>query len=118
MCLSLIACGKSPEIPPFQLEGKRLTVRNLTKDTWKDVRIQINRQYLVQQPEILAGQRFDVTLDAFLDVYGNRFHYERQQIKDVHLTAKSAGGAEVDTHMPLERGGLDGLADAMKKKEQ
>ena len=118
LCLSLSACGKSPEIKPFQLEGKRLTVRNLSKANWKDVRVQINRQYLVQAPEILAGQRFDINLDAFLDVYGTHFYYQRQQIKDVHLTAKAADGTEVDTHMPMERGGLDGLADAMNKKER
>jgi hypothetical protein len=71
----------------------------------------------VQAAEILPGQRFDVSLDAFLDVYGNHFYYQRQQIKDVHLTAKAAGGKDVDTHMDFARGGLDGLADAMKKKE-
>ena len=115
-----MACGKSPEIPPFRLEGKRLTVNNLSKDPWTDVRIQINRQYLVQAQEILPGQRFDVSLDAFLDVYGNHFYYQRQQIKDVHLTAKTPGGAGVDTHMEFTRGGLEGLADTgvFKKKEQ
>ena len=114
------ACAKQPEIEPFRLEGKRLTVNNLTKDTWKDVRIQINRQYLVQVPEILPSQRFDVSLDAFLDVYGNHFYYQRQQIKDVHLTAKGAGGVPVDTHMDFARSGLNGLADVgvFKKKEK
>ena len=75
----------------------------------------------MQTPEILPGQRFDVTLDAFLDVYGNHFYYQRQQIKDVHLTAKTAGGKDVDTHMQLERGGLAGLSDTgtgvFKKKD-
>jgi len=117
ICLSLIACGRKPEIEPFRLEGKRLTVNNLSKDTWNDVRIQINRQYLVQAKELLPGQRFDVSLDAFLDVYGNHFYYQRQQIKDVHLTAKTKDGKDVDTHMEFRREGLDGLADAMKKKE-
>ena len=114
------ACAKEPKIEPFVLEGKRLTINNLSKDTWKDVRIQINRQYLVQTTELLPGQRFDVSLDAFLDVYGNRFYYQRQQIKDVHLTAKVAGGADVDTHMEFTRSGLQGLADSgvFKKKEK
>ena len=59
-------------------------------------------------------------LDAFLDVYGNHFYYRRQQIKDVHLTAKAAGGAPVDLHMEFHRSGLDGLADVgvFKKKEK
>ena len=116
-----MACGKSPEIPPFRLEGKRLTVNNLSKDPWTDVRIQINRQYLVQAQEILPGQRFDVSLDAFLDVYGNHFYYQRQQIKDVHLTAKLSNGEPVDMHMDFHRGGLAGLGDVGmfgKKKEK
>lgn len=113
------ACGKAPKIEPFVLEGKRLTVNNLSTDTWTDVRIQINRQYLVQAREILAGQRFDVSLDAFLDAYGNHFYYGRQQIKDVHLTAKVPGKPDVDTHMEFAREGLDGLADTgvFKKKQ-
>ncbi len=112
-------CASGPTIEPFVLEGKRLTVNNTSKNVWKDVRIQINRQYLVQVPEIAAGQRFDVTLDAFLDVYGNHFYYQRQQIKDVHLTANVPGGAPVDTHMEFTRSGLQGLADTgvFKKKE-
>ena len=113
------ACSKAPTVEPFVLQGNRLTVNNLSKDTWKDVRIQINRQYLVQAPEILPGQRFDVTLDAFVDAYGNHFYYQRQQIKDVHLTAAVPGGAPVDTHMVFTREGLDGLADTgvFRKKE-
>ena len=117
--LALVAaCSKQPPIEPFVLEGKRLTVNNLSKDAWKDVEININRQYRVLVPEIAAGQRFDVTLDAFLDVYGNHFYYQRQQIRDVHLTAKVPGGAPVDTHMAFQRSGLDGLSDVMKKKEK
>ena len=120
LCLSTFACGKAPDIEPFRLDGKRLTVNNLSKDTWKDVEIRINRQYRVAAPEILAGQRFDVSLDAFLDVYGNHFYYQRQQIHDVHLTAKVPGGAPVDTDMDFHRGGLAGLADVgvFKKKEK
>ena len=117
--VSASGCGKAPKIEPFVLEGKRLTVNNLSQDTWTDVRIQINRQYLVQAREILPGQRFDVSLDAFLDVYGNHFYYQRQQIKDVHLTAKVPGKPDVDTHMAFAREGLDGLADTgvFKKKD-
>ena len=119
LCLSTTGCAKAPDIDQFRLEGKRLTVNNTSKDIWTDVEIQINRQYRVAVPEIVAGQRFDVTLDAFLDVYGNHFRYARQQVKDVHLTAKVPGGAPVDTHMEFRRRGLEGLADTgvFKKKE-
>ena len=70
-------------------------------------------------PPIQAGQRFDASLDAFLDVYGNHFYYKRQQIRDVHLTAKLESGTPVDLHMDFHRSGLAGLADVgvFKKKE-
>jgi hypothetical protein len=115
-----VACGKSQEIDPLQLDGSRLTVNNRTKDDWKDVQVEINRQYRIAAPSVLAGQRLDATLDAFLDVYGNHFYYKRQQIRDVHLTAKSASGTPVDLHMDFHRSGLDGLADTgiFKKKEK
>ena len=120
LCLSTTGCGKSQDIDQFRLEGNRLTVNNRSTDTWKDVEIRINRQYRIAVPEIVPGQRFDVLLDAFLDVYGNHFYYRRQQIRDVHLTAKVPGGAPVDTHMDFHRGGLAGLADVgvFRKKEK
>jgi hypothetical protein len=116
-CLSL-ACASKPPIDPLRLDGNRLTVNNRTPDSWNNVEIKINRQYRVVVPEILAGQRFDATLDAFLDVYGNHFRFTHQQIKDVRLTAKLANGQPVDLTMDFPRGGLDGLADVgvFKKK--
>jgi len=112
-CL-ILACASKPPIDPLRLEGNRITVNNRTSDSWKDVEIKINRQYRVVVPEILPGQRFDATLEAFLDVYGNHFRYAHQQIKDVHLTG-TANGKPLDLTMDFPRGGLDGLADAMKK---
>jgi len=116
----ILSCAKPQEIEPLQLEGKRLTINNRTKDDWKDVQVVINRQYRIAAPQITAGQRFDVSLDAFLDVYGNHFYYARTQIRDVHLTAKGGGGAPVDMHMDFHRSGLAGLADTgvFKKKEK
>jgi len=116
----IISCGKPPEIDPLALEGSRLTINNRTRDDWKDVQVVINRQYRVAMPAVVAGQRFDVSLDAFLDAYGNRFYYQKQQIRDVHLTATSARGAPVDMHMDFHRSGLAGLGDAgiFKKKEK
>jgi hypothetical protein len=109
-CLTL-ACASKPPVDPLQLEGSRLTVNNRTADSWNDVEIKINRQYRVVIPQILAGQRFDVSLEAFLDVYGNHFRYARQQVKDVHLSGKLPGGQPVDLTMDFARSGLDGLAD-------
>jgi hypothetical protein len=114
-CL-ILACAKQPPIPPLRLDGSRLIVNNRTPDAWSDVEIKINRQYRVTVPQILAGQRFDAPLEAFLDVYGNHFRYARQQVKDVRLTA-TANGRPVDLTMDFPRGGLDGLADAMKKEK-
>jgi hypothetical protein len=116
-----MGCEKAPQIDPFQLEGSRLTVNNRTAGSWKNVEVKINRQYRIAAPEILPGQRFDASLDAFLDVYGNHFYYKRHQIKDVHLTATLASGEPVDMHMDFHRSGLAGLADVGlfgKKKEK
>jgi hypothetical protein len=115
-CLSL-ACASKPPIDPLRLEGNRLTVNNRTPDAWNDVEIKINRQYRVVVPQILPGQRFDASLEAFLDVYGNHFRYTHQQVKDVHLTGKLPSGLPVDLTMDFARSGLDGLADAMKKSK-
>ena len=116
----IAACSKPQEIDPLQLEGSRLTINNRTKDDWNDVQVSINRQYRVATASITAGQRMDVSLDAFLDVYGNHFYYRRQQIRDVHLMAKGAGGTPVDMHMDFHRTGLAGLSDVgvFKKKEK
>jgi hypothetical protein len=113
-CL-ILGCASKPPIDPLRLNGNRLIVNNRTPDNWNDVEIKINRQYRVVVPEILAGQRFDASLEAFLDVYGNHFRYARQQVKDVRLTGKLPNGQPVDLTMDYPRGGLDGLADAMKK---
>ncbi len=114
------ACSTPPPIETFQLQGQRLTINNRTPDDWRTVEVWINRQYRITAPEIRAGQRFDATVDAFLDAYGNHFYYNRQQIKDVHLTATSARGTPVDLHMEFPRSGLTGLADSgvFKKKEK
>ena len=113
LCLSL-ACTSKPPIDPLRLDGDRLTVNNRTPDAWNDVEIKINNQYRVVVPQILPGQRFDASLEAFLDVYGNHFRYAHQQVKDVRLRA-TANGRPVDLTMDFPRSGLNGLADAMKK---
>jgi hypothetical protein len=118
--LTVAACSKPQEIDPLHIEGSRLTINNRTKGDWNDVQVWINRQYRVVTPHVEAGQRVDVSLDAFLDVYGNHFYYRRQMIRDVHLMAKGAGNAPVDMHMDFHRSGLAGLADTgvFKKKEK
>jgi hypothetical protein len=115
-CL-ILACASKPPIDPLRLDGNRLVVNNRTPDDWTDVEIKINRQYRVVVPQITAGQRFDASLEVFLDVYGNHFRYAHQQVKDVRLTGKLQNGQAVDLTMDFARGGLDGLADAMKKSK-
>jgi hypothetical protein len=112
-----LSCEKPPPIDPLRLDGSRLIINNRTDDTWTNVQVVINRQYRIAARELVPSQRMDASLDAFLDVYGNHFYYKRQQIKDVHLTATGKGGAPVDFHMDFHRGGLDGLADELKKKK-
>ncbi len=119
--VALIAsCAKPPDIDPLQLQGSRLTINNRTNTDWKGVQVVLNRQYRIAAPVVTAGQRFDVSLDAFLDAYGNHFYYQRQQIRDVHLTATRNDGTPVDMHMDFHRSGLAGLGDVgvFKKKEK
>ena len=112
-----VACS-TKIIDPLQLDGNRLIVNNRTTNDWNHVEIRVNRYYRIAVPTILAGQRFDASLDAFLDVYGNHFYYRRQQIKDVHLTAKLPSGEPVDMHMDFHRSGLAGLADVGRVRQE
>jgi hypothetical protein len=58
----------------------------------------------------VAGQRLDAPLDQFMEGYGRRFNFARQQINDVRLSAKLTSGEPVDIKMEFKAGGLAGLA--------
>jgi hypothetical protein len=103
------ACSKKI-VAPLQLDAGRLTVTNTTKDDWTHVEIWVNRQYRLTADSIPAGQQLQTPLSIFIEAYGQRFDFKRQQIRDLRLSAKLPGGAPVDIRMDLKGNGLAGLA--------
>jgi hypothetical protein len=106
-------------VPPLQLDAGRLTVTNTTKSDWTHVEIWVNRQYRLTVPSIPAGQQLQTPLSIFIEAYGHRFDFAKQQIKDLRLSAKNARGEPVDIRMELRGSGLSGLAGVgvFKSKE-
>ena len=103
------ACSKKT-VPPLQLEAGRLTVTNTTKDDWTKVEIWVNRQYRLTVESIPAGQQLQTPLSIFIEAYGHRFDFARQQLKDLRLSAKTKNGEPVDVRLDLKGNGLAGLA--------
>jgi hypothetical protein len=97
-------------IDPLQLDGNRLIVNNRTTNNWNHVEILVNHYYRIVVPTILAGQRLDAPLDQFMEGYGRRFNFARQQIDDVRLSATLPGGEPVNLRMDFHASGLAGLA--------
>ena len=107
-------------VPPLQLDAGRLTVNNTTRNDWTKVEIWVNRQYRLTVPSIPAGQQLQTPLSIFIEAYGHRFDFTRQQIRDLRLLAKLPGGEPVDIRMDFQAGGLAGLAGVgvFKGKEE
>jgi hypothetical protein len=99
-------------IDPLRLDANRLIVNNRTSDDWNHVEIWVNRQYRVAVPKILAGQRYDAPLNEFLEGYGHRFNFARQQINDVRLSATLPDGQPVALRLDFHASGLAGLSGA------
>ena len=97
-------------VAPLQLDAGRLTVTNSTKDDWTHVEIWVNRQYRLTADSIPAGQQLQTPLSIFIEAYGQRFDFKRQQIRDLRLSAKLSSGEPVDIRMDLKGNGLAGLA--------
>ena len=97
-------------VAPLQLDAGRLTVTNTTSQSWTHVEIWVNRQYRLTVESIPAGQQFQAPLSIFIEAYGHRFDFARQQIKDLRLSAKGPGGEPVDVRMDFRASGLAGLA--------
>jgi hypothetical protein len=107
-------------VQPLQLDAGRLTVTNTTPQDWTQVEIWVNRQYRLTVPSIPAGQKLQTPLSIFIEAYGRRFDFSKQQIKDLRLSAKNARGEPVDIRMEFRGSGLAGLAGVgvFKGKEE
>jgi hypothetical protein len=99
-------CYKAPD-EPLRLEGNRITVSNTSGDEWTHVEIWINQNFRMITPSIPPGKKFQASLDTFVTGFGQRFNFDRMQVKDVRLTAKRRDGTPVDLTMPFYPSGLD-----------
>jgi hypothetical protein len=111
-----VACSSTPP-DPIVLEANRITVFNRTSTPWLGVEIWVNQQYRMTQPAIWPGERFQSPLDAFVEGFGHRFDYRREQIKDVRLTAKLPNNKPIEIVKDFDEGGLAGLARSLKGKK-
>ena len=105
----LSGCSKKT-VAPLQLDGNRLTVTNTTAQDWNKIEIWINRQYRLTVPSIPAGQQLQTPLSIFVEAYGRRFEFARQQITDLRLSAKNSNGEPVDVRYEFKGSGLSGLS--------
>ena len=103
------ACS-TKTIDPLQLDGNRLIVNNRTADDWNRVEILVNHYYRGVVPSILAGQRLEAPLGQFVESYGRRFDFARQQITDVRLSATLPDGQPLHLTLDFQARGLAGLA--------
>jgi hypothetical protein len=111
------ACSSSPPIEPMSLKGGMLTVDNRTKQNWANVEVWLNTHYRMQFRDIPAGGRMQAPLDFFVAGFGQHFNFNKQQVRDLRLTAKLPDGKALEVKKEFELDGLDGvLRDLAKKK--
>lgn len=97
MCVIVLAWPACTRDEPksVSIEGRVLTVTNLTDDEWIHVEIWLNNHYRVTKPRMPAGERFGVPLDAFTAGFGQRFNPVRQVAQGIEVTATTASGTPV-----------------------
>ena len=110
------SCAPAPP-DPIVLEANRITVFNRTSTPWLGVEIWVNQQYRMTQPAIWPGERFQSPLDAFVEGFGHRFDYHRQQIKDVRVKAKLPNNKPIEIVKDFDEGGLASLARSLRGKK-
>ncbi len=78
----------------------------------------MNRQYRLTVDSIPAGQQLQTPLSIFIEAYGRRFDFARQQLKDLRLSATTKSGAPVDVRLDLKGSGLAGLSGGVFKSKE
>jgi hypothetical protein len=111
------ACSSSPPIEPMTLKGGMLTVDNRTKQNWANVEVWLNTHYRMQFRDIPAGGRMQAPLDFFVAGFGQHFNFNKQQVRDLRLTAKLPDGKPLEVKKEFELDGLDGVLRDMAKKK-
>ena len=111
------ACSTSPPIEPMTLKGGMLTVDNRTKQNWANVEVWLNTHYRMQFRDIPAGGRMQAPLDFFVAGFGQHFNFNKQQVRDLRLTAKLPDGKPLEVKKEFELDGLDSVLRDMAKKK-
>ena len=111
------ACSSSPPIEPMTLKGGMLTVDNRTRQNWANVEVWLNTHYRMQFRDIPAGGRMQAPLDFFVAGFGQHFNFNKQQVRDLRLTAKLPDGKPFEVRKEFELDGLDGVLRDMAKKK-
>ena len=111
------ACSSAPPLEPMTLKGGMLTVDNRTTQDWANVEVWLNTHYRMQFRDIPAGGRMQAPLDFFIAGYGQHFNFNRQQVRDLRLTAKLPDGKPLEVKKEFELDGLDGVLRDMAKKK-
>ena len=88
------ACSKE-EPHPILVQKDRISVINMSSDTWTDVDVWLNDFYRAQAPTLLPGQRLDVPITVFTAGWGQRFDPKRQEPFGVEVDARGPGGKPV-----------------------
>jgi hypothetical protein len=110
------ACSK-PLPDPLSLKGGTLTVDNRSKQNWTNVEVFLNTHYRMQFRDIPAGGRMQAPLDFFVAGFGQHFIFNKQQVRDLRLTAKLPDGTTFESKKQFELDGLDGVLRDMAKKK-
>ena len=111
------ACSPAPPLDPMTLKGGTLTVDNRTKQNWANVEVWLNTHYRMQFRDIPAGGRMQAPLDFFVAGFGQHFNFNKQQVRDLRLTAKLPDGKPLEVKKEFELDGLDGVLRDMAKKK-
>jgi hypothetical protein len=88
------ACSQE-ERHPIRVDGRVLTVENMTADEWRNVEVWLNDHYRVTRSKMPAGERFGIPLDAFVAGFGQRFNPARQVVQGIEVTATTPAGKPV-----------------------
>ena len=99
------------------LNGNMLTVDNRTKHDWSNVEVWLNTYYRAAFSSIPAGGRMQAPLNYFVAGFGQRFNFDRMQVRDLRLTAKLPDGTPLEVKKEFDVDGLDGVLKKMATKK-
>jgi hypothetical protein len=115
VAVAVSACYKPPP-ETLTLSGSMLTIDNRSKQEWSNVEVWLNTYYRITAQSIPAGGRLQAPLNFFVAGLGQRFNYDKMQIRDLRLTATLPDGKRIEVKKDFEGDGLKGALSGMAKK--